>query len=174
MTRKVVSCVLVASIVFSFGCSSSYEVSGTPGAEYSLDSFNVEAYDRSGTIVYQDRTKVEGRNFVAMPDSVHFVNAFTEVTTVVPIRSVQKIILKNHWIGWLEGFGWGALIVASAVAVMAGASPSDGGGRFGSGWTVFFVALGAGAGGVIGGFLGLIIGHSYEYQFGKVVDTTKK
>ena len=173
MRRKIVSCFLVASLLFCIGCSSSYEVSSSSNIDPSFDTFNVDAYDRSATIVFQDGRELDARNIVASPDSTRFLNEKTDAITVVPTHTIKKVVFTNRGIGFLEGFAWGALIGAATVLAVSAASPSQGHEFSGTEWTLFFMALGAGTGGVIGGIPGVIIGHSYEYQFVTSADTLK-
>lgn len=175
MKRKIISCVLVVSLSFSIGCSSSYLISSSSTAEQSFDTFNVDAYGRSGTIVFQDGRKLDVQNIVAFADSIHFLNGTTGARSVVPRYTVKKIVFTNRGIGFLEGFGFGALVGAVSVLILIAASPGQGRQEFGGAdFALFLVAVGAGGGGVIGGIPGVIIGHSDEYQFETSADGTKK
>jgi len=169
---KVVSCVLLVSLLFWIGCSSSYEVSSSPNTDPSFKTFNVEAHDRRATIVFQDGRELDARNIVASPDSTRFLNETTDVTTVVPTHTIKKVVLANHGVGFLEGFGWGALIGSATASVLLAASP---GVEIDDDSVVWAVLLFGGVpGGVIGGIWGGIAGHTYEYQFPTSADNTKK
>ena len=159
MKREIVSCVLVASLLFSIGCSSSYVVSSSPNADPSFDTFNVDARDRSGTIVFQDGRKLDARNIIAAPDSIRFLNEKTNAITVVPTHTVKKVVFKNHGVGALYGLGIGALVGAAIILVMASGPNED------EGLVAAYTLAGAAGAGAIGGVFGLGIGHSYEYQF---------
>jgi hypothetical protein len=157
--RELVSCVLVASLLLSIGCSSSYVVSSPPNADPSFDTFNVDARDRSGAIVFQDGRKVGARNIMAAPDSIRFLNEKTNAITVVPTYTVKKVVFKKHAVGALYGVGIGALVGAAIILVMASGPNED------KSVVADYTLAGAAGAGAIGGVFGLAIGHSYEYQF---------
>lgn len=168
--RQIISGVLVASLLLSVGCSSSYVVSSSANPGPSFDIFNIEARGRSATIVIQDGGEWEGKNILASSDSTRFVIETTDAPMVVPTRTIKKVVFTNLGVGFLEGFGLGALAGSVAVLALRAAGPS--GGEF-SDWSygLFFTLLGAGAGGVLGGIPGLIMGHSYTYEFVSSADS---
>lgn len=143
--------------IIQMGCSSSSIV-------LSFETFNSDAQGRSATIIFQDGRKVDARNILAFPDSTHFVNEGTSAITVVPTHTMKKVVFINRGMGFLEGFGVGALIGSATVLALNAISPSSG--EFGGAdYVILFALLGGGAGGVIGGIPGVIIGHTYEYNF---------
>jgi hypothetical protein len=165
------SCVLLVSLLFSIGCSSSYEVSSSPTADSSLNAFNVEASERSGIIVFQDGRELNVSNIIASPDSTRFLNEKTGERTVVPTHTIRTVVITNHGVGLREGFGWGALVGTVTASALLAAS----GAEIDSDSVVWAVLLFGGVpGGVVGGIWGVIAGHSYEYQFPASVDSTKK
>jgi hypothetical protein len=168
--RKIVSGVLVASLLFSVGCSSSYVVSSSPNPGPSFDAFNAEMQDKTGTIVFQDGGKWEGKNILVSSDSTRFLIETTDAPMVVPTRTIKKVVFTNRGTGFLEGFGLGAL--AGSVVVLALPVASSGGEFSDWSYVLFFTLLGAGAGGVVGGIPGLIMGHSYAYEFASSADST--
>ncbi len=173
MKKTIVSCVLVGSLLFCIECSSSYMVSSSLGAEESFSTFNADAEGRSGTIVFQDGRKLDAQNIIASPDSTLFLNGETGAITLVPTQTIRKVVLTSHGVGFLEGFGWGALVGSAIVlAIYTGDSGHtielDPAGVIG-----FVLLFGGGAGGVIGGIPGLIMGHSNEYQFVSSAESTK-
>jgi hypothetical protein len=157
--REIVSCVLVASLLFSIGCSSSYVVSSSPNADPSFDTFNVDARDRSGAIVFQDGRKLDARNIITAPDSIRFLNEKTNAITVVPTHTVKKVVFKNHGVGALYGLGIGALVGAAIILVIVSGPNED------EGLVAAYTLAGAAGAGAIGGVIGLGRGYSYEYQF---------
>lgn len=172
MTRKMVSSVLVASLLFSIGCSSSYVVSSSPNVDKSFSTFNADAYDRSGFIVFQDGTDLDARNIVASTDSTRFLNEKTNATTVVPTLTIQKVVFKERFAGFLEGCWIGALVgVPAGVGFGILAVPK---GELQAPDAILIGFVGGLVGGLIGGISGFVIGHSYEYQFVTSADNTKK
>jgi len=159
------------------GCSSSYEVSSSPDAETSFDTFNVDAYDRSGTIVFQDGRELDARNIIASTDSTRFLNEKTDAITVVPTHTIKEVVFTSHGVGFLDGLEWGAGIGAVTGVTLGLLGSRSGNGAWGSdvaGISMGFGAIGAAVGGVIGGIWGGIAGHSYENQFPASTDSTKK
>jgi hypothetical protein len=167
-------CFLVATVSVIPGCGSTSLVSTSAGGEESLNTFNVDAYDRSGTIVFHDGGEVDARNIRARTDSTLFMKEDAKTVSAVPTHTINKVVFINCGVGLLEGIGFGAV-----GGVVTGLALSGGGGsnEHSFGWgadmaaiTLFFGA----AGGVVGGIPGVIIGHSYEYQFVTTAAGTKK
>jgi hypothetical protein len=168
---KLVSVALCFSLLL-MGCSSSYVVSSSPKSDPSFSAFNSTAEGRSGTVVLQDGREIGAQNIIASPDSILYQNVETRAIAVVPTNTVKKVVLTNHLTGALDGFGWGAACGAVIVMILSAVSPSSGGEFSGTAYAVFFMAIGAGAGGVIGAIPGALIGHSSEYQFVSGADGT--
>jgi hypothetical protein len=166
---RVVSCVLLVLLLFSIGCSSSYEVSSSPDADPSFNTFNVDAYDRSGTIVFQDGRELGARNIMVSQDSTRFLNKKTYAASVVPTHTIKKVVIINHGVGFLEGLGWGAgigIVSGATLGVIGSTSKYSGSTAEDVAWATLTVgAMGAAVGGAIGGIWGVIAGHSYEYEF---------
>jgi hypothetical protein len=161
------SYVLPLSLLFSIGCSTSYEVSSSPNGGSSFNAFNVEASERSATILLQDGGELGVRNIIASPDSTRFLNARTNETTVVPTHTIRTVVLTSAGAGFLDGLEWGAGIGA-VTGVTCGLIAYKPGGEWGSdvaGISMIVGAVGAVAGGVIGGIIGVSVGHSYRYEF---------
>jgi hypothetical protein len=169
-----VSWLLVGTLVCTMGCSSSYQVSSSPNAEPSFTGFNVKAYERDAVIVFRDGREVEAKNIIASRDSTRFSLVTSDSITVVATQSIRKVVLTNHLTGFLDGFGLGALGGGLTVLVLNGIYGSNGGEFSGTDYKLFFIAAGAGLGGLIGGIPGLIIGHSDEYSFPAGADSTKR
>jgi len=173
MNRYAASSVCAVLAGCLFGCGSTYQVRSEPGAEESLNAFNIDAYDRSGTIALEDGREVDARNVRVTPDSTYFMGGKSRAAAVVPFRSVRTVVFKNHVIGFLEGFGIGAFLGAG-VGLALGSS-SKGGAHSGleidaAGIALIFGAAGA----LLGGVPGSLIGHSYEYQFVPSVGDARK
>lgn len=153
---RAISGALTACLILG-GCSSTSVVT-------SFEEFNAHAEGRSGTIEFRDGKKTEAQHVLAFADSTHFWSEAAGAATVVPTRTIKSVHFLNRFVGYLEGFGFGALAGSVAVLALTAASPSTG--EFsGADYVVLFTLLGGGAGGVIGGIPGMIIGHSDEYQF---------
>jgi hypothetical protein len=154
----------LAVYLFSIaGCGSSSIVSSSGHGDRTFEAFNVDAYDRSGTISFNDGSELYARNIVVAADSTRFLIEETGEARAVSTQTVSNVIFKNHGIGFLEGFGIG--LAAGSLAVLALSADSSPSREFGSDYLLFFMAVGGGAGGVLGGIPGVIIGHSYDYQF---------
>jgi hypothetical protein len=165
MSREVVSCVLVVSLLVYAGCSSSYVVSSASSTGRSFNDFNVNAYGKSARIVFRDGSETDVGNVVASPDSVHYVSEETGRLAVIGTQAVKTIVLTDHVAGLFEGFGYGAGAGALAVLIVSAASPGGGHEMSGADIVVAFTLIGAAGGGVIGGIWGAIVGHSNEYRF---------
>jgi hypothetical protein len=163
------SYVLPLSLLFSIGCSTSYEVSSSPTAASSFNAFNVEASEKKATILFQDGGELGVRNIIASPDSTRFLNAKTNEITVVPTRAIKTVVLTSAGAGFLDGLEWGAGIGAVTGVtfglIAMGSSNSDEWGSDDAGISMGVGAIGAVAGGVIGGIIGVSVGHSYRYEF---------
>jgi hypothetical protein len=159
---------VVVFCILQVGCSSSYDVSSSPNADKSFSTFNTDAYDKSGVIVFQDDREMDARSIVASTDSTRFLNVATDSITVVPTHAVKRVVFKNRLIGSLEWAGIGA-VVLGGIGLMVSADNVDA-----SGVGAVYAVLGAPAGAVIGGIGGVIAGHRYKYQFPPSVDSAKK
>ncbi len=174
---KVIFGVLVFCI-FEMGCSSSHEVSSSSIGDSSFTTFNVDVYERSGTIVFQDGRELAARNIRASSDSTRFLTEENEAITVVPTHTIKKVVITNHGVGFLEGLGWGAgigLVSGAALGLIGSTSKYSGSTGEDVAWaTLTLGAIGGAVGGVIGGIWGVVAGHSYEYQYPTSADNTKK
>jgi hypothetical protein len=157
--RDIISCVLVGSLLFATGCSSSYEVSSASDAEKSFSTFNADVQNRSGVIVCQDDRELDATNIVASPDSTRFVNEQDATITIVPTATVKRVVFKNRLIGFLEWAGIGAL-VCGGIGIALSSSNQDA-----SGVGASYAIMGGPVGVVIGGIGGVIAGHRYRYNF---------
>ena len=165
---RVLSGLLTFSIVH-LGCSSSTIVSSSTNPEGSSTTFNVYAKDEraalvfgTARVVFQDGKQIDAQDVKAAPDSTSFLNVITGSSSVVPTHEIEKIVLTDRFIGFLEGAGLG-LIGGAGTGLAVGAIIEGGGGN---GWAKFgLTVIGGLAGLPIGGILGLVLGHSYEYKF---------
>jgi hypothetical protein len=177
---KANSGVLIICIIL-MGCSSSYVVSSSQNAEPSFKTFNVDVYDRMATIVFKDGGELDARNIVASPDSTRFLNDITGAMTAVPTHAIVKVLQTNRGTGFLEGIAWGAgagVVAGLLTGLVASASSSGNTHAFGGAdmadVTLALGAAGGGAGVVIGGIIGVSIGHRYEFGFPATADSANK
>jgi hypothetical protein len=112
------------------------------------------------TVVFLDGRRVEAQNVTATPDSTSFLEIPEGLRFTVPTHTIDKIINKDSFVGWLEASGIGLLAGAGTGALVAAVA---GGGN--SYAVVGLIAVGATAGVLVGGITGLILGHTYEYKF---------
>ncbi len=170
MKKTIVSCVLAGSLLCCIGCSSSYMVSSSPGAEESFSSFNSDAKGKRATIVLRDARRLFAKDVIAGPESTSFLNVTTGVGIVVPTREIEKIGLKIVGLGFLEGAGIGLLAGGVGGWVVASIMVSNQQAESGLAYGILGLA-GGGGGLLLGGIIGSAIGHTYEYTF---VDGSKK
>jgi hypothetical protein len=164
MKKTIVSCVLVGFFSFCIGCSSSYMVSSSPGAEESFPTFNADAKGKRATVVLRDVRQLFAKDVIAGPDSTSFLNVTAGVRIVLPTHEIDKIVFANSGLGFLEGAGIGLL--AGGVGGLAAAAIIVGRGAGEEGLAYVILPLFGGGGGLLlGGIIGGTRGHSYEYKF---------
>ena len=154
---------------FLIGCSSSYTVSSTgkPNAEYGYQEMNEELNGRQVKIDLKDRMDISAREVNISDDSVSWVDVSTADKTKVAMGQLRRISFKNHFVGGMEGLGFG-LVGAGGLGALVGQIAVGNDGEWGSGAGAFFgLILGGGAGTIVGLTSGLIVGHSYKYEFPK-------
>ena len=153
--------------ISQIGCSSSSIVSSPPHDEHiSFSRFNALVENEKATIVLQDGSRTNGREVHAEPDSASWLDASTGVRTAVSTPTIRKIIVTNRGLGLLEGAGIG--VVAGGAAGLLGAVYV--GNSYPEKWKggiayLVLPVVGGGAGLLLGIPTGLIIGHTYEYEF---------
>jgi len=168
MKKKIIPCILVVSLLFSIGCSSSHTIATekleakpdiTVFTKDSLEyEFLMDNYDIQGdTLIGFGEQRIGGRD-----ERFHGSIALADIKTVVD---------NNHWVGGLEGFVYG-FIPGAVLGVVASVASQDNK-EVVFPWyagAAFFGAIT----GITGGIIGLIVGHSYEYQFVNSTNSTKK
>ena len=161
--------ILFGLAIFLCGCSSSYSVRSTAvrGA-YTYGEMNEELKGRHVKIELKDGKDISAKEVKISDDSVSWVDQQTDEESKASIRQLDKIVMKNHlqknhFLGSLEGLGFGLVAGGGLGALLGGLA----GGEIGAGIPMWFVGLvyGVPAGGGIGLITGLIIGHSYNYEF---------
>ena len=160
---------LLVIIIFSFtfiGCTTSNSIissqNDVPGW---TDQFNATAKDKKATILFRDSEKLDANEVHANLDSISFFQTKNQTRGVVHINSIKKITFTNPTRGLFEGAGIGLLGGAATGLLTAyismPAHPID---LQALGYIVVPIIFG-GIGSIIGGTIGVISEHKYEYEF---------
>lgn len=148
------------SLFLITACSSSYVVSSS-GEDTSVDEFNELAEGEEAEIILSDSTEITATEVYLSADSLYWFNTETKLNTGVAKSEISKVMFTDDmWRGGLRGatYGCGAGIIFW-VAVNDSLENSQ------------FVDYmeGIAAFGVVGaliGFpIGVIFGHTDEYEF---------
>ncbi|MBE0539153.1 MAG: hypothetical protein IH620_05525 [Ignavibacterium sp.] len=153
-------------IIFSLlvtGCSATYVVtSNSTVNEPSVVDFNEFATGREADIFLIDETVSNAKGIQLTADSLYWKEGNSIVKRSVIKSNVRKVIFTNHFIGALEGWGFG-LVSGGAAGLLSFWA-------FGQGDVWAFLGLttiGLIVGAVAGIITGSIIGQTYEYNFEK-------
>jgi hypothetical protein len=114
-------------------------------------------------IELKDEREISAKEVRISNDSVSRVDQRTDEEAKASIRQLVKIVLKSHLLGFLEGLGLG-LVGGGGLGILVGSAldPPGPRGSFGS---LAGLILGAGTGTLVGLATGLIVGHTYYYEF---------
>ena len=159
--------ILIGFAICLTGCSSSYTISsaGRPHSEYGFQEMNEELHGRHVTIDLKDRMDISAKEVNISDDSVSWVDASTADKTKIATWQLRRISFKNHFVGGMEGLGFG-LVGVGGVGALVGQMAVGNDGEWGSGaGAAVGLVLGGGAGSIGGLITGLIVGHSYNYEF---------
>jgi len=159
--------ILFSLAIFLCGCSSSYLVSSTgkPDADYSYQEMNEELKGEDVKIELKDGMNIFAKDVKISDDSMSWVNQETDEESRASLLDINKIIMKSHGTGALEGTGFG-LVGGGGLGALVGQIIVGNHGAWGTGAGVFFGSIiGGGIGIIVGPITGLIIGHSYNYEF---------
>ncbi|MDO8549447.1 MAG: hypothetical protein Q7S39_04740 [Ignavibacteria bacterium] len=151
--------------IAQIGCSSSYIISSSPQDDrLSFSEFNAAAEFEKAQIVFQDDSTLYVQGVLAEPDSTSWLHPTTGARVTVPTYKIKKIVLTNRTLGALEGAGIGLLSGGGAglltAAIWVG-SPEDLEGLA----YIILPAIGGGAGLLTGTIIGVVGGHTHEYEF---------
>ena len=166
-----VATLFVFAILFC-GCSFSYSVRSMTDGE-----FNDKLKGKGAAIKLKDGKEVSAKEITISNDSVSWLGEGADEKSKAGIGDLNKIVIKNHALGALEGMGFGLLGgVASGIigGWIIGESTLHTGGTTGGGPNLggLLVFAGAVAGGtVLGVLIGAVSGHSYNYEFQSTTDT---
>jgi len=159
--------ILFGLAIFLCGCSSSYLVSSTgkPDAKYSYHEMNEELKGQDVEIELKDGRDISAKDVKISDDTVSWVDQQTDQAFKASILEINKIVMKSSSIGALEGAGFG-LVGGGGLGALVGQIIVGNHGAWGTGAGVFFGSIiGGGIGIIVGPITGLIIGHSYNYEF---------
>ena len=160
---KITTMVFVFAIILG-GCSSSYLVSSTgkPNADISYGEMNKELRGYYATVELKEGMKIFTNQIKITSDSVSLFDYDANTLYIIQVGKIKKIVVKSHLIGFLEGLGLGAIgggIVGSVIGANDNHSATDGPIKL----YLFLISTAGGAG--LGSITGLILGHSYIYEF---------
>jgi hypothetical protein len=144
------------------GCSTTY-----PVRSRACEEMNEEFKEEQATIELADGREIPAKYVRVFDDSVSWIEPETNYKSRAAHDQINRIVVKNHSLGTLEGLGiglaggigLGALLgsvftsSATSSSLGSGFGPAVGG------------LLGGGAGIFVGLLAGGIIGHSYNYEF---------
>lgn len=159
--------ILFGFTIFFCGCSSTYLVSSTgkPDVEYSYQEMNEELKGQDVKIELKDGMDISAKDVKISDDSASWVDQQTDEESKSSIREIKKIVMKSHGTGALEGTGFG-LVGGGGIGALIGQITVGNDSDWGTGaGAVVGLILGGGTGLVVGPITGLIIGHSYNYEF---------
>jgi hypothetical protein len=119
-----------------------------------------ELTGREANIELKDGRHILAKEVKISDDSASWVDARTEGKSKASIQQINKIVTKSSSIGALEGIGFG-LVGGGGLGFLVGSTqhareiPME----------LIGVILGGGTGTIVGLITGLIVGHSYNYEF---------
>lgn len=150
--------VLAASIC---ACSSSSDVCQTSEhGGYSYAEMNKKLEGSPATIQLTDGSEMTAENVSISGDSVYWGSTGGNGRTGMSSARVEKVTVKNHFVGALEGLGFGAAI-GGGTGYLVGSSAGNGGEIPAD--AIGFV-LGGAVGTLVGFTTGVIVGHRYHYE----------
>ena len=159
--------ILFGLVIFLGGCSSTYTVSseGKPNAEYTYRRMNEKLEGQHVRIELKGGTVVSAEDVTISEDSVSWVDNHTNRKSKASIQKLVRIVMNNHLLGSLEGLGFG-LVGGGGIGALVGQVAIGDKTEWGRGTgAAIGLILGGGAGIIFGFTTGLIIGHTYHYEF---------
>lgn len=153
---------MFALIIFYFlisACSSSYVVSSS-GEDTSVDEFNELAEGEEAEIILRDTVVKNATDVYLSGDSLYWFNPETKLKTGVAKSEISKVMFTDMWRGGLRIAGGGCL---AGMGLWVAVNDSLENSKFVS-YMEGLAAFGV-VGALIGFTIGLIIGHTNEYEF---------
>ena len=142
-------------------CSSSYEINSTsPTYDTSIQEFNESAEGEEAEIILLDNTVITATEVYLSADSLHWFNPETKLKTGVVKSEISKVIFTDTWTGGAYGAGAGLI---GGMSLWVAVNDSIENSQFDN-YMGGLAALGL-VGALIGFPIGLIIGHTNEYEF---------
>ncbi|MDO8549444.1 MAG: hypothetical protein Q7S39_04725 [Ignavibacteria bacterium] len=159
MFALIILCFLVTA------CSSSYVVTSTSSSdESSVLEFNEFAEGKEAEIILRDYVVNTATNVYLSADSLYWFNPETKLKTSVVKSEIREVMFTDMWLGGLEGAGIGFLS-GGVPGLLFGATTAGLVEVEEGGWIVAWSLIGGVGGALIGFPIGLIIGHTNEYEF---------
>lgn len=161
LVLKLIATLCGLAIVLS-GCSSSYTVGsgGKSNSEYSYQEMNEELRGRNVNIGLKDGRDISATEVSIFGDSVSWIEERADKVSKANIREINSIVRKSSLVGALEGMGLG-LAGGGGIGLIIGSNQHSREIPMG----LVGLILGGGVGIIAGLTTGLIVGHSYNYEF---------
>jgi len=154
-----ISLFLCSAILFC-GCSSTHHL-------LKCSDIKNDAEGENALVILESGEELHGKIIKIGVDSTMGKKPISQDTIVIPASEVQKIHLKDHFTGALDGFGYGFLggFVIGAAIVIPDLGKSLGHGEV----SAILIPIVGGIVGLGGGLVGIpfgaIIGHTDKYTF---------
>ena len=153
---------MLAAILLCFlvtACRSSYVVS-TSGDDTSVDEFNELAEGEEAEIILLDSTEITAIEVYLSADSLYWFNPETKLKSGVAKFEISKVMFTDMWRGSLRGAGAGCLAGMLFWVAVNDSIQNSKISSYMEGLAAFGVV-----GALIGFPIGMIIGHTNEYEF---------
>ena len=154
---------IIFLVYLTAACSTSYVVTSTSTSyESDIQEFNKFAEGREAEIVLVDETEHSANEIYLSADSLNWINVDTKMKNVTANSEIREIVFKNSWLGGLEGFGFGTLgglVLIGAIFLI------DPGREFSNVNDALTNPVKISVLPVLGASLGVVMGHTYEYEF---------
>jgi hypothetical protein len=135
------------------------------GDGYTFAEFNNKLAGQYVKIEMKDGKELYANDVRISGDSLLWIDRQAVTESYADMHEVAKIVDTNHLLGALECTGIG-LVGGAGVGALVGELTIGDESILGSGGGAIVGAiLGGGAGTIIGFFTGLVVGHTYNYEF---------
>ena len=158
------SVILILLLQLIAACSSTHNLTSPRGSS-SDSEFNNFAKDETAKIILINDSVYKATNVNLSAETLCWNNSKTRRKVCKSCSEINSVIFKNEWLGGLEGAGFG-VIGGGTVGLVTGIINPNLDSDWGSGSTAaIYSILGAIGGTLIGFTAGMIMGHTYEYEF---------